>query len=189
MSSTVPHQSQSALPASVSPVSVSSSVPTAENAPPFADGAARPRPIKTPRLSADRLQTGPSRESLERLHNEAEALVQPFALAAGGKSRVDLGRTDLMRGMVHLFKQGGGEPRPHYHSNTDCFWLVLKGRVRFLGASGETLGEFGPQEGAIMPAYARYRFENVGDSDLQMLQVLAFRDRDRKDSGRVDLAQ
>ena len=180
MSSTVPHQSQSAL---------SASVASKPESAPFADGAARPRPIKTPRLSADRLQTGPSRESLERLHNEAEALVQPFDLAAGGKSRVDLGRTDLMRGMVHLFKQGGGEPRPHYHSNTDCFWLVLKGRVRFLDAAGETLGDFGPQEGAIMPAYARYRFENVGDGDLQMLQVLAFRDRDRKDSGRVDIAQ
>lgn len=179
--STVPHQSASAL---------SASVPSAsESAPPFADGAPRPRPIKTPRLSAARLEGGPSRESLERLHNEAEALVQPFDLAGSGKSRVDLGRTDLMRGMVHLFKRGGGEARPHYHSNTDCFWLVLKGRVRFFGASGETLGDFGPQEGAIMPAYARYRFENVGDGDLQMLQVLAFRDRDRKDSGRVDLAQ
>lgn len=185
MSSSVPHQSQSALSASASPASVS----PVENVPPFADGAARPRPIKTPRLSAARLQGGPSRESLERLHNEAEALVQPFDLAGAGKSRVDLGRTDLIRGMVHLFKRGGGEPRPHYHSNTDCFWLVLKGRVRFLGASDEALGEFGPEEGAIMPAYARYRFENVGDGDLQMLQVLAFHDRDRKDSGRVDVAQ
>jgi len=137
-------------------------------------------------LSAER--AGPSRASLERLHNEAEALVQPFDLAASGKGRVDLGRTDLMRGMIHVFKPGSGEPRRHYHANTDCFWLVLKGRARFYGASDRVIGEFGPQEGAIMPAYARYRFENVGDGDLQMLQVLAFHDRDRKDTGRTDLA-
>ena len=39
-----------------------------------------------------------------------------------------------------------------------------------------------------MPAYARYHFENIGDGDLRMLQVLAFHDRDRKDTGRTDLA-
>lgn len=158
----------------------------------FPDGSARPRPIETPRLSARRVArraAGPSRDSLERLHNEAEALVQPFALSGAAKARLDLGRTDLIRGILHHFKRGGGEPIPHYHANTDCFWLVLEGRARFYGADDELIGEFGPQEGAILPAYARYRFENVADGDLQLLQVMAFRDRDRKDSGRVDLAQ
>lgn len=179
MSSTVPRQS---APDGVMP----------EGATHFPDGTARPRPIKTPRLSAERAASraaGPSRESLERLHNEAEALVQPFNLVGAAKARVDLGRTDLIRGMLHQFKRGGGEPIPHYHANTDCFWLVLKGRARFYGPGDELIGEFGPQEGAILPAYARYRFENMSDDDLQLLQVMAFRDRDRKDSGRVDLAQ
>lgn len=38
-----------------------------------------------------------------------------------------------------------------------------------------------------MPAYARYWFENAGDDDLEILQVMAFHDRDRKDAGRTDL--
>ena len=38
-----------------------------------------------------------------------------------------------------------------------------------------------------MPAYARYWFENAGDDDLEILQVMAFQDRDRKDAGRTDL--
>jgi mannose-6-phosphate isomerase-like protein (cupin superfamily) len=154
----------------------------------------RPPLEKLPRLSAGRTTrpshaepAGPSRESLARLHSEAEALVQPFSLTASAKGRIDLGRTNLIRGMTHLYKRGGGEPKPHYHGNTDCFWLVLKGRARFYSADDETLGEFGPQEGTIIPAYARYRFINIGDGDLQILQVLAFHDRDRKDSGRVDL--
>ncbi len=85
--STVPHQSASS--------------PPLEKLPRLAARGA------TPRLSAERV--GPSRASLERLHNEAEALVQPFDLAASGKGRVDLGRTDLMRGMIHVFKPGSGE--------------------------------------------------------------------------------
>ena len=164
--STVPHQSASS--------------PPLEKLPRLSPRSA------TPRLSVE--HAGPSCATLERLHNEAEALVQPFDLAASGKGRVDLGRSDRMRGMVHLFKPGGGEAQPHYHANTDCFWLVLKGRVRFHGASDEVVGELGPQEGMIMPAYARYHFENIGDGDLRMLQVLAFHGRDRKDTGRTDLA-
>jgi len=148
--------------------------------------AGRTPPQSPPRLPEERAN-GPSRESLARLHSEAEALVQPFNLAASAKGRVDLGRTNLIRGMTHLFKRGSGEPKPHYHANTDCFWLVLKGRARFYNAGDEMIGEFGPQEGTIMPAYARYRFESIGEGDLQMLQVLAFHDRDRKDSGRIDL--
>jgi mannose-6-phosphate isomerase-like protein (cupin superfamily) len=135
-------------------------------------------------LSADRV--APSRESLARLHNEAENLVQPFALGSG-KGRVDLGRTNLIRGLVQTFKRGSGERSLHYHSNTDCFWMVLKGRVRFHGPNDEAIGDFGPQEGTIMPAYARYWFENAGDDDLEILQVLAFHDRDRKDTGRTDI--
>jgi len=164
---------------------MASTVPPQSASQPSIDVVPRLSPARTPRLSAERA-TGPSRASLARLHNEAENLVQPFALG-GGKGRVDLGRTNLIRGLVQTFKRGGGERNPHYHSNTDSFWLVLKGRVRFYGPNDETIGDFGPQEGAIMPAYARYWFENAGDDDLEMLQVMAFHDRDRKDAGRTDL--
>lgn len=142
-------------------------------------------PARMPRLRAERTE-GPSRASLARLHSEAENLIQPFALGSG-KGRVDLGRTNLIRGLVQTYKRGGGDRSLHYHGNTDSLWLVLKGRVRFHGPNDETIGDFGPQEGAIMPAYARYWFENAGESDLEMLQVMAFHDRDRKDAGRIDL--
>lgn len=155
-----------------------SRLPTVEIAP-------RLPPARPPRLSAQRA-AGPTRAGLARLHNEAENLVQPFALGAG-KGRLDLGRTALIRGLVQTFKRGSGDRSLHYHSNTDSFWMVLKGRARFHGPNDETIGDFGPQEGAIMPAYARYWFENAGDDDLEMLQVTAFHDRDRKDAGRTDL--
>lgn len=157
----------------------SASHPTERTTPRLAAG-------RTARVAADR-PFGPSRAGLERLYNEAEALIQPFSCAAA-KGRFDLGRTSLIRGLVQQFKKGGGERSLHYHGNTDCFWMVLRGRVRFYGLNDGLIGEFGPQEGAIMPAYARYRFENVGDGDLEMLQVMAFHDRDRKDTGRVDVA-
>lgn len=160
-------------------------VPPESASQPAVDPMPRLSPARPPRLSAERA-AGPSRASLARLHNEAENLIQPFALG-GGKPRVDLGRTNLIRGLVQTFKRGGGERSLHYHSNTDSLWLVLKGRARFHGPNGETIGDFGPQEGAIMPAYARYCFENAGEGDLEMLQVMAFHDRDRKDAGRTDL--
>jgi mannose-6-phosphate isomerase-like protein (cupin superfamily) len=154
--------------------------------------ASRPTERPTPRLSAGKAarpspdgEIGPSRAGLERLYNEAEALIQSFNCASA-KGRVDLGRTSLLRGLVQHFKKDGGERSLHYHGNTDCFWMVLRGRVRFYGQNDGVIGEYGPQEGAIMPAYARYWFENVGDGDLELLQVMAFHDRDRKDSGRVD---
>ncbi|HEY4135861.1 MAG TPA: cupin domain-containing protein [Alphaproteobacteria bacterium] len=137
--------------------------------------------------------SGPSPESLERLHNEAEGLIQPFNYhkpsgIGTAKGRVDLGRTDCIHGVVQVVKRDGGENNLHYHTNIDSLWMVLKGRAKFYGPDDEVIGEFGPQEGTIMPAYARYWFENVGESDLELLQVVAFHDRDRKDSGRTDLA-
>ena len=36
------------------------------------------------------------------------------------------------------------------------------------------LGEFGPHEGMITPRFSRYWFENIGDEDLEILQVAAF---------------
>ena len=41
------------------------------------------------------------------------------------------------------------------------------------------IGEFGPNEGTITPRYARYWFENVGDEDLEILQVGAYGDASR----------
>jgi hypothetical protein len=49
------------------------------------------------------------------------------------------------------------------------------------------IGEFGPGEGTITPRYSRYWFENVGEEDLEILQVAAFSEGAKK-SGRTDVS-
>jgi mannose-6-phosphate isomerase-like protein (cupin superfamily) len=84
-------------------------------------------------------------------------------------------------------KKNGGENNLHYHSTSASFWMVLKGRVRFYGPGDVLIGEFGPHEGTITPRYSRYWFENVGDDDLEILQVSAFSEGART-SGRTDVS-
>jgi hypothetical protein len=64
---------------------------------------------------------------------------------------------------------------------------VLKGRVRFYGPDDVLIGEFGPNEGTITQRYARYWFENIGDEDLEILQVSAFSEG-AQNSGRTDVS-
>ena len=79
-----------------------------------------------------------------------------------------------MRGVVQVVKKNGGENNLHYHTGIASFWMVLKGRVRFYGPGDVVIGEFGPHEGTITPRFSRYWFENVGEDDLEILQVAAF---------------
>ena len=101
------------------------------------------------------------------------------------KARIELGRGGNIRGVVQTVKDGG-ENNLHYHTDADSLWMVLKGRVRFYGVGDELLGEFGPQEGIITPAYSRYWFESCGDEELELLQVGAFSGPGAKSSGRTD---
>ncbi|MDX1484717.1 MAG: cupin domain-containing protein [Alphaproteobacteria bacterium] len=101
------------------------------------------------------------------------------------KARVELGRGGNVRGVVQVVKDGG-ENNLHYHTDADSFWMVLKGRVKFYGVDDELLGEFGPHEGIITPAFTRYWFESSGDEELELLQVGAFSGPDVKSSGRTD---
>lgn len=133
----------------------------------------------------------PSDELLER-HGEAEARVTTFSYAkpegvTSGKGRVELARTERLRGIVQIVKKNGGENNLHYHTNSDSMWMVLKGRVRFYGPGDEVIGEFGPFEGTITPAYSRYWFENAGEGELELLQVAALHDRADKSTGRTDV--
>ena len=133
----------------------------------------------------------PDAELLQR-HRAAEAAPATFAYAkpAGvnaGKGFVNLGRKDIVRGAVQVVKKHGGENNLHYHTTSATFWMVLKGRVRFYGPGDVVIGEFGPHEGTITPRYARYWFENVGEEDLEILQVSAFAEG-AKTSGRTDAA-
>jgi mannose-6-phosphate isomerase-like protein (cupin superfamily) len=133
----------------------------------------------------------PDEEMLKR-HLAAEAAVKSFHYEkpSGGnsaKGRVNLGKSDNVRGVVQIVKKNGGENNLHYHTNASSFWMVLKGRVRFYGPDDVVIGEFGPHEGTMTPRYARYWFENIGDEDLEILQVGAYGDPE-DGSGRTDSA-
>ena len=132
-------------------------------------------------------------EELLRRHEAAEADPVTFSYAKptgvnAGKGFVNLGRKDIVRGAVQVVKKHGGENNLHYHSTSASFWMVLKGRVRFYGPEDVVIGEFGPNEGTITPRYSRYWFENVGDEDLEILQVSAFSEG-AKSSGRTDVSE
>ena len=127
---------------------------------------------------------------LEAKHQAAEAKNHAYTYAkpdgmGTGKGFVNLGRSDIVKGMVQVVKKDGGENNLHYHTRMDTFWMVLKGRVRFYGPDDVVLGEFGPHEGTITPRFSRYWFENVGDGDLELLQVAAYVEG-AKDGGRTD---
>src|SRR5215510_9245892 len=138
-------------------------------------------------------ETSKKEENLMELHRAAEARWATFSYAkpdgvSSGKGFVSLGRRDIVRGAVQVVKKHGGENNLHYHSGIASFWMVLKGRVRFYGPDDVLIGEFGPHEGTITPRYARYWFENVGEEDLEILQVSAFSEG-AKSSGRTDVSE
>src|SRR5882672_217055 len=129
-------------------------------------------------------------EELLQRHRQAEADPLTFAHAKpsgvnAGKGFVSLGRKDIVRGAVQVVKKNGGENNLHYHTTSASFWMVLKGRVRFYGPGDVLIGEFGPHEGTITPRYSRYWFENVGDEELEILQVGAYADNQSDSSGRT----
>lgn len=139
------------------------------------------------------MSTNPASNDLTQRHAEAEAKVTTFSYAkpdgvTSGKGRVELAKSDRMRGIVQIVKKNGGENNLHYHTNSDSLWMVIKGRVRFYGPGDEVIGEFGPNEGTITPAYSRYWFENAGEGELELLQVSAIHDRQDKSTGRTDVA-
>jgi len=139
------------------------------------------------------MSIAPQDEDLHKGHEAAEAdpVMFSYAKPAGvnaGKGFVNLGRRDIVRGAVQVVKKHGGENNLHFHTTSASFWMVLKGRVRFYGPGDVVIGEFGPNEGTITPRYSRYWFENVGDEDLEILQVSAFSEG-AKTSGRTDVSE
>ena len=134
----------------------------------------------------------PDADLLKR-HEAAEATVKSFHYEKpsgvnSAKGRVNLGKADIVRGVVQIVKKNGGENNLHYHTNAASFWMVLKGRVRFYGPDDVVIGEFGPMEGTITPRFSRYWFENIGDEDLEILQVAAFSSEKLEKSGRTDVS-
>ncbi len=130
---------------------------------------------------------------LEALHLEAESRIKTFSYQKpeamnAGKGFVGLARTDILKGAVQVVKKNGGENNLHYHKRMDSFWMVLKGRVRFYGPGDVVIGEFGPHEGTFTPRFSRYWFENVGDGELELLQVAAYT-QGATEGGRTDVSQ
>lgn len=127
----------------------------------------------------------------EKWHQEQEGKIKTFHYEKPtefqGKKKIisNLGRTDIVRGMVHVLKEGG-ETNLHYHTKIDSLWYVLKGRVRFYGPGDVVQGEFGPGEGIFMPRGARYWFENATEEQSELLHVSAFSEVGAEQSGRTD---
>ena len=124
-------------------------------------------------------------------HDAAEAAVQTFSFKAPEthakrKAIVRLTSNDRGQTAVHCLGQGG-ENNLHYHAGVDITWMVLKGRARFYGSRDVVRGEFGPQEGILIPAGARYWFESCGSDDMELLQIKMFH-KGRGQDKRVDAA-
>lgn len=126
----------------------------------------------------------------EEQHRAAEAAIRRFSYTTPTKferkkTSVDLGKGEYVRGMIQVVKEGG-ENNLHYHANVDGFWMVLKGRAKFYGPGDALIGEFGPQEGLVIPRFARYWFESSGEEQLEILLVQAYDGVSGHDSGRID---
>lgn len=124
-------------------------------------------------------------------HEAAEAAIQTFSFKAPEsytrrKAIVRLTSNERGQTAVHCLGQGG-ENNLHYHAGVDITWMVIKGRARFYGPGDVVRGEFGPQEGILIPAGARYWFESCGADDLELLQIKTFH-KGRGTDKRIDAA-
>jgi mannose-6-phosphate isomerase-like protein (cupin superfamily) len=126
-------------------------------------------------------------------HLDAEAKVLPFAfkrpdvqLPEGRKVHVKLAGTNSCRASVQVLNRGG-ENNLHYHPNMDLIYMVLKGRVAFYGPGDKLVGEFGVQEGVMLPEYTRYWFKSVGEEEAHLLQIAGY-PRGAKASKRIPVS-
>jgi mannose-6-phosphate isomerase-like protein (cupin superfamily) len=115
----------------------------------------------------------------EAYHRAREALrksfkfVRPDVLPNEKKSNFRLASAEHEK-VVVLIVNEGGDNNLHYHLGMDSVYFVMKGRVRFYSADGSVFGEYGPDEGIIMPAGARYRFEKIGTEEVQIFSVAVY---------------
>lgn len=134
--------------------------------------------------------TGARKAISEEMHRDAEAAISTFSYKSPEKlsrPKVNtmIAKGNLVRAMVQVVREGG-ENNLHYHAKVDGFWFVLKGKARFYGPGDELIAECEPQEGVVIPQYARYWFEKTGDEDLEILLVQAFDEGNQSESGRTD---
>jgi len=128
----------------------------------------------------------------EDMHLDAEGAISTFSYTSPKildrpKVNTMIAKGNLVRAMVQVVREGG-ENNLHYHAKVDGFWFVLAGRAKFYGPEDSVIGECGPKEGVVIPQYARYWFEKVGEEDLEILLVQAFDEGNQQSSGRTDSA-
>jgi mannose-6-phosphate isomerase-like protein (cupin superfamily) len=139
----------------------------------------------------DQVTTKPmSPAEKEAFHRDAEARIKTFSYRKPQddghvKQFASLFRSDLIRLNVQIVKEGG-ENNLHYHTGGDNCWMVLRGAVRFYGPDDKLLGEFGPNEGILLPGGSRYWFEKTGEGDLEILQIMCSESRSAK-TARINL--
>lgn len=97
---------------------------------------------------------------------------RPEDLPDGRRAHVRLCKGSLVRGTVQILPTGG-DTNIHCHPDADGFWFVIQGKVEWKDVDGEILGIFGPGEGIMVPRYSRYSFNQTGDEELHLLQVVA----------------
>jgi len=93
------------------------------------------------------------------------------------KAFIPLAKSDVMLAAVQVFRSGG-ETSFHTHTGMDGLWFVLRGRARFYGGTDKDdktlIAECGAHEGVFLPRHVWYWFEQVGDEELEVLQVESF---------------
>lgn len=116
----------------------------------------------------------------EAFHQAAEAGIVNFSfqkpaidIPAGKKAHVKLAGTNSCRASVQVLNRGG-ENNLHYHPNMDLIYMVLKGRVAFYGPGDKVIGEYGPNEGLLLPENSRYWFGSIGDEEAWLLQIAGY---------------
>jgi mannose-6-phosphate isomerase-like protein (cupin superfamily) len=132
-------------------------------------------------------------EKKEAFHREAESRMKAFSFERpdvelkAQKGVYYLGYSDILRAVVQIIPEGG-DNELHYHPGTDGFWMVLKGKARFYGPDG-VIGEFGPEEGILMPRNCRYWFETADpQEELHLLQV-AVKTQDKVQNSSVHIGE
>ena len=140
--------------------------------------AEAPQSEAAKRDEGDTAQTMRGADKKEAFFRKVEEQFQPFTfdrpdIPEGRRAHVRLAKASILRGTVQVLPVGGGgDTNLHCHPDADGFWFVVKGRVEFWNARNEMLGSFGAGEGILVPRYARYRFNQVGDEELHLLQVV-----------------
>lgn len=90
----------------------------------------------------------------------------------GVKKSIELCRSDLLKGLIQVVKQGG-ENNLHTHTGDDAFWMVLSGAVKFYGEGDKVIAELKKHEGIMIPRGFMYWFESASDEPLEILRVSA----------------